>query len=482
MPAPTPRDELSERDRSMRTVARKKKLVRARSKLTKVGRTRLLRAKYRSALTSRAAGQSAGYLASRIVVLITGGITGAILARSLTVAEFGSYAAATSLLVFVALFFEFGLFLPAARAAAMGSPEEGRKVLGAALVAFVPVAIAYLVVIYVLSFFVDSWFNVQVSSAIRVVAPLTVAFPLQFLAYQMAQGMDRLHVFSLTSAVGAVLFAGLLAAGFTLGVKFSVVGMLAVSFMIMLLSLVWLLARLRPQLGSGVRGRVTVMVRDARSYGFEVYVGRVLAIGTYRIDLLMVAALTDARSVAFYSLAGAIATVVAFPGVALGAALFPRMTKLHRIPRQWLLITSLAGVAGSIAAAALGRPLITAVFSARYLPAADLLIPLALAEGLRSVTALYTAFQSAHGRGKDLRKAATFLTVSNLIFNFGLIPTFGAAGAAWASFLALLVNLMAHMTYYRRSLSVPEGPDADDARSADRAASLGLPMALREDV
>lgn len=427
----------------------------------KAGRTWPLAARYRSALTSRAAGQSLGYLASRVVVLTTGGITGAILARSLTVAEFGSYATASSFLVFVALFFEFGLFLPAARAAAIGSPDEGRKVLGAALVAFVPVAVVYLVVIYGLSFFVDSWFNVEVADALRVVAPLTVAFPLQFLAYQMAQGMDRLHVFSLTSAVGSVLFAVLLAAGYALGAKFSVVGTLAVSVVTMLLSIVWLLARLRPQLGPSVRERVAVMVRDARSYGFEVYVGRVLAIGTYRIDLLMVAVLTDARSVAFYSLAGAIATVVAFPGMALGAALFPRMTKIDRIPREWLLITILAGAAGAIAAAVLGRPIVTAVFSVRYLPAADLLIPLAMAEGLRSVTALYTSFQSAHGRGKDLRRAATYLTASNLIFNFGLIPPFGAAGAAWASFLALLVNLIAHMTYYRRSLSVPEGLDAE---------------------
>ncbi|MCA1704278.1 MAG: polysaccharide biosynthesis C-terminal domain-containing protein, partial [Actinobacteria bacterium] len=170
---------------------------------------------------------------------------------------------------------------------------------------------------------------------------------------------------------------------------------------------------------------------------------------------LMVAALAGARSVAFYSLAGSIATVVALPGTALGAALFPRMTKLSAIPREWLLITWGAALAGSVGAATLGQPLVTTLFSSRYRSAADLLIPLAMAEGLRSVTALYISFQSAHGRGRELRKAATYFTASNLIFNLGLIPAFGAAGAAWASFLALLVNLVAHMTYYRRALPAP---------------------------
>ena len=409
--------------------------------------------RYRSALTSRAAGQSFAYLVSTIVVFSAGAITSAVLARSLTISEFGSYSADTSYLIFLALFFEFGLFLPAARAAANGTRDEAQKVFGAALVALVPIVLSYLVLIYGLSLYIDTWFNIRAADALRLAAPLAIAFPLQFLTYQMAQGMDRLHLYSLTSAAGSVLFAALLGVGFAVEAQFSLVWTLVASFSTLLLSQLWLIVRLRPQFGKGMRARVAVLVHGARSYGFEVYVGRVLAIGTYRIDVLMVAALAGAQSVAFYSLASAIATVVALPGMALGAALFPRMTQLSAMPREWLLVTWFAALVGSVAAAAFGRPLVTALFSARYLSAADLLIPLAMAEGLRSVTALYTSFQSAHGRGKDLRKAASYLTASNLVFNIGLIPRFGAAGAAWASLLALLVNLIAHMTYYRRSLS-----------------------------
>ncbi len=42
------------------------------------------------------------------------------------------------------------------------------------------------------------------------------------------------------------------------------------------------------------------------------------------------------------------------------------------------------------------------------------------------------------------------IAISNLIFNFALIPPFGATGAAWASVLALLVNYVAYLIYYRR--------------------------------
>jgi len=49
--------------------------------------------------------------------------------------------------------------------------------------------------------------------------------------------------------------------------------------------------------------------------------------------------------------------------------------------------------------------------------------------------------------------AGLVLTISNLILNFALIPPFGAMGAAWASFAALLANLAAHRVGYRRALN-----------------------------
>jgi O-antigen/teichoic acid export membrane protein len=54
-----------------------------------------------------------------------------------------------------------------------------------------------------------------------------------------------------------------------------------------------------------------------------------------------------------------------------------------------------------------------------------------------------------------MRNAALVLTISNLVFNFALIPPFGARGAAWASFFALFANLVAYLAFYRRFLRKP---------------------------
>ncbi len=55
-----------------------------------------------------------------------------------------------------------------------------------------------------------------------------------------------------------------------------------------------------------------------------------------------------------------------------------------------------------------------------------------------------------------MRNRAFIFTGSNIVFNFALIPPFGATGAAWASLAAMLVNYIAYVTYYRRYVTRTE--------------------------
>jgi O-antigen/teichoic acid export membrane protein len=127
------------------------------------------------------------------------------------------------------------------------------------------------------------------------------------------------------------------------------------------------------------------------------------------------------------------------------------MARANAIARDWLAISIIVGSLTSIAAWLLAEPVIRVLFSARYVQAAGLVLPLALAQLVRGVTGIFNTFLSGHGRGKDLRNAGFVLTGSNIALNFALIPPFGAQGAAWASLLALAANFVAHVVFYRRS-------------------------------
>jgi O-antigen/teichoic acid export membrane protein len=218
-----------------------------------------------------------------------------------------------------------------------------------------------------------------------------------------------------------------------------------------LILIVWLHPRL-----VDLRARLRQLLRETREYGFAIYIGRLLSTGTYNMDVLMLGALTNAEAVALYTLAAAVARISLLPVVGATAALFPRMAREARIDPRWVQLSAACGIAGVIVLAIAGEFLIELVFSSRYVDAAQYLVPLALAEACRGVTMVYNTYLSAQAQGKALRDAGIILTGSNLILNFALIPPFGAAGAAWASFAALVANLIAHLVYYRRSLAERE--------------------------
>ena len=396
--------------------------------------------------------QSAVFTASSILVSLLGIVSAAALARSLGPDDFGRYAFGVTFLVFAAIFFDFGLFLPAARLAASTAGHEQQRVLGASLLAFLPIGLAFSIAVFGLSYAVDAGFSTQSGHALRVMAPLAFVYPFLHVALQLSQGVDRLHISSITTVIGQGAFVVLVLAA--VGVLASV----PISLALTLRAVTFLLAGaafviwIRPMFRDA-RKYIRLLLRDARAYGFSVYMGRILSSGTYSMDTLMLAAFADARAVGFYVLAGTIAYASGLPVLGMTTALFARMTKENRIDRRWIVAAWGVGIATALLAWGLAHPFVEIVFSPSYLPVAALVLPLALAQMVRGVTAVYNQYLGAHARGRELRNTAIVLTASNVILNFALIPPFGAMGAAWASFLALVLNLVAHVVYYRRSIA-----------------------------
>jgi O-antigen/teichoic acid export membrane protein len=168
------------------------------------------------------------------------------------------------------------------------------------------------------------------------------------------------------------------------------------------------------------------------------------------MDVLMLGIWATPRWVGLYFLAGSIAYATGLPVVGFSAALFPRMAREAAIRRRTLLVAAAIGAVCSVMAALLAEPAIRIFFSGSYVDAASLVPALVLAQFVRGITTIFNTFLSAHGKGVALRNAGLILTGSNVVFNFTLIPPFGAQGAAWASVLALVLNLAAHIWFYKR--------------------------------
>lgn len=413
--------------------------------------SRRLRAIAKSGVTQQASVYTFASMGSQLLAAVSK----IALAALLSVGGFGALAFSLAFLEFGAIFFEFGLFLPAARMAARSEGAEARAQIGAALALYLPVGIAFSLTILALSFAVDAVFDVDAGTALLIASPLAFVYPFGFVGMQLAQAVERLHAFAMTNlaaqavflvaVLGMVVFSGetspevaLLLRAASLGIGGAI-----------------LIGWLRPCFDR-VRARWRSFAKGAREYGFEVYVGRVLSIGTYNMDVLMLGVFADTRAVGLYALAGSIAAAAGLPVTGFGAALFRRMANQRILRPEWLRFAWLGGGACGLLAWLLSPPFLSAFFPSAYGGAAAFVGPLVLAQAIRSVTGVYNSFLSAQGLGRPLRNAALVLTGSNLILNFLLIPPYGAAGAAWASVLALLANYAAHVHGYRRYLREPQ--------------------------
>ena len=90
-------------------------------------------------------------------------------------------------------------------------------------------------------------------------------------------------------------------------------------------------------------------------------VGRVLALGTYNMDVLMLAALANPKDVATYALAGSIAVPVSLPASGLAMSLFGNMARVVRLKKSWVLSSISISLLSAIIVSALTVPFVALV-------------------------------------------------------------------------------------------------------------------------
>lgn len=406
----------------------------------------------RRTLSSKIVGQAVIYMVAGGAATGLSGISKAILARGMSASAFGSFSFAVSLMGLVASVPDFGVFTSAARRLAKSDRDGRGPLLGALFVTFVPLAAMTSAAAIGLSFVVDQPFHVHASTALRVGSIFAWAWVFALFGELVAKGADRLHVFSISNLVGRLVLVAALGGFLAAGTRYSVTFAYMITTVSMALSMILLILWLRPQFRR-VREHVLEFVADCKAWAFQAYVGRLFSVGTYNMDVLMVAAFSNAKSTGYYALASALAGVMGIPLLGLSAALFPKMAAEDEIDRRWLAVAWGVGALGVLAVVLLVQPLVGLVFSKKYDPVAPLAIPLVIATGVRGVTTVYNTYLSAHAGGREMRNTSIILTMSNLAFNFALIPPFGATGAAWASLIALMFNYAGYVYYYRRHVA-----------------------------
>ncbi len=202
-------------------------------------------------------------------------------------------------------------------------------------------------------------------------------------------------------------------------------------------------------------------VREAVSYGMRVHVANVAWFVHYRADMFLVGFIAGPGSLGYYATAVGLAEKLYLAPSAVGTVLFPRVAASDdrgggakeltpRACRHTFWLTLALGAA----LAAIARPLIVALFGARFLPSASplwLLIPGVVS---LSVGRLLSADLNGRGLPGTVARANLSMAVANVALNLWWIPIWGIMGAAAATSLSYSAAVLLLARRYTRVSNV----------------------------
>lgn len=197
------------------------------------------------------------------------------------------------------------------------------------------------------------------------------------------------------------------------------------------------------------------LVTDSIKFGLKGHLSNVLSYLTYRLDFLLLAYLSGAAAVGYYSVAVTLAESLWILPSAASTVLLPRVATMGEFQSKGLTSTIcrsvlLLMIVVAVIAFVVVRPFIPMLFGQAYLPATQpfvLLLPGTVFLTISKITSTHLV-----GIGKPILGtyvAAATLPV-NATLNMLLIPRFGATGAAVAASFSYGVSAILLLIIFAR--------------------------------
>ena len=220
-------------------------------------------------------------------------------------------------------------------------------------------------------------------------------------------------------------------------------------------------------LGREVRRRGTRVALPARRV-----VGRVLRDGlvlqgasiglflVFRIDLLLVAALTDAKQAGLYSLSTSLGEIVFVAAVTLAQTGLHRITEdppeaAARFTVAFTRRVVVQGTAVAVLVAAAAYPGVLLLYGREWLGSVLPLVILVFAALAITLVGPAQAYLVREGRLRDISAITLGTLLANVALNLVLIPLIGIAGAALASLLSYWALALLLTRRFRRLVRSP---------------------------
>ena len=186
-----------------------------------------------------------------------------------------------------------------------------------------------------------------------------------------------------------------------------------------------------------------------KSYGFNVYLGSLFAIGFASLTELLISYFgVDNSGLGFYSLALTFTMPLSLIPNTIATTHYKDFSVAKQVPKKLLSITIGLSLLALVALWVIVGPFVRIFYGVEFENVILLNFIMSFGVAAHGFADFFNRYLGANGQGKVLRNSAFFVGTSTLVFSLMLIPKLGEFGAAYTKLISGFVYLVVIIWYY----------------------------------
>ncbi|MEA4936929.1 MAG: oligosaccharide flippase family protein [Paludibacter sp.] len=398
--------------------------------------------------------QVLGLFSVNIIGIPIGIITSIVITRYLGAQGFGDYKFILSIFNLAIIIFSFGFFQAGNRALVLNNDKQkAKEYYGAELVITVGMFIVMSVFLVLYALFDNNIQEKHLDRFLLFVIPFGWIFLLSNYFETLFQADNRIRMlgeFRLYPKVGFLISAIILYLVF-MDTKTDTNKLAIVYGLYLLTEVIVYIIILRKLHVSfqNLKIRFNEIWNYNRSFGFNVYVGSLFAVGFSQLTEVLISYFgVNNSGVGFYSLAITFTMPLTFIPNTIATTHYKGFSTSDKISGKLLLITIVLSVSALVCLWLLVPPFVKYFYGHEFNSVVTLNFIVSIGVIAHGFGDFYNRYLGANGQGKALRNSSFFVGGSMMLFNLLFIPKWGETGAAYARLITGFIYLVIIMKYY----------------------------------
>ena len=392
-----------------------------------------------------------------------------ILARNLSVAEYGLFFAVYSFIAFFQIFTDFGLPQSVSKHMIDLKEKNKRRSIKSLVVYSLYFQLILSIIIYTAFVLSAAWlsnhyFNANATTLIVILGiwfltmPLTIFFQNIFLGFQrpgLVASIDLLRSLSVVLISSVLLYVGM-------GIKSPVIAYLCVNFIIILIYAPFV-KKLFPDFTQLKAKFDKRLMKSVLTFGFMVSFSGVIWTVLTQTDTLILTYFRTMEEVGLYQIAVPLANLLLYAVIAINLVAYPMVAELSARKDEkklsqginlfykyiFMLVIPIVVVIFSFS-----DLVINILFGSKYIAAAAALKILIISALFSSLTLFNNSVLSAIGHPKTVAKTMSIAAVLNLCLNLYFVPKYGIVGASGSTMTSFILALFLSTNSLRKRVRV----------------------------